>query len=83
MELGPPQAEYWELQKQWKKAWEEGAKDAKTGMVTMMPIKEAKEKLLSQNVKAKSGPEAEAVLNQSKMFISDSSAGRVASEKRR
>lgn len=83
MELGPPQAEYWELQKQWKKAWEEGAKDAKTGMVTMMPIKEAKEKFLSQNVKAKSGPEAEAVLNQSKMFISDSSAGRVASEKRR
>lgn len=83
LELTIPQAEYREMQKQWKKAWEEGHKDPKTGMVTMMPIKEAKEKFLAQNVKAKSGAEAEAVLNESKMFISDSSAGRVASEKRR
>ncbi|HQZ95895.1 MAG TPA: hypothetical protein PLP21_06220 [Pyrinomonadaceae bacterium] len=83
LELGAPQAEYRELQKQWAKAWEEGHKDPKTGMVTMMPIKEAKEKFLAMNVKAKSGPDAEVMLDRSKMYISDSSAGRVASEKRR
>ncbi|MFT3746338.1 MAG: hypothetical protein QM785_18860 [Pyrinomonadaceae bacterium] len=83
MELGAPQAEYRELHKQWLKTWEEGSKDAKTGMVTMMPIDAAKEKLLSQNIKAKSGADAEKLLKESKMFISDSSAGRVASEKRR
>ena len=82
-ELMAPQSEYREMEKQWKKTWEEGHKDVKTGMVTMMPIAEAKEKFLAQNVKAKSGPEAEAILKKSKMFISDSSAGRVASEKRR
>lgn len=83
LELTIPQAEYREMQKQWAKAWEEGHKDPKTGMVTMMPIKEAKEKFLAQNVKAKSGPEAELLLKESRMFVSDSSAGRVASEKRR
>lgn len=83
MELGSPQQEYRELHKQWLNLWEHGQKDEKTGAVTMMPIDEAKQKLLSQNVKAKSGVDAEAVLATSKMAVSDSSAGRVASEKRR
>ncbi len=83
LELGPPQAEYRELYKQWLVLWEHGKKDAKTGTVTVMPIDEAKEKFLSQNVKAKSGAEAEALLKSSHAFISESSAGRLASEKRR
>lgn len=83
MELGIPQAEYRELYKQWLDLWEHGKKDAKTGTVTVMPIDEAKEKFLSQNVKAKSGAEAEALLKSSHAFISESSAGRLASEKRR
>ncbi len=83
MELGAPQAEYRELHKQWLELWEKGRKDSKTGTVTMMPIKDAKEKFLAQNVKAKSGPDAEAFLKESMMSISDSSSGRVASEKRR
>ena len=83
LELGSPQAEYWELQKQWKETWEKGHKDEKTGMVLIMPIDQAKEKLLTQNVKAKSGVEAEKLLKDSRMFISDSSSGRVASETRR
>ena len=83
MELGAPQAEYRELHKQWKNVWEHGLKDEKTGTVSAMPIEKAKEKLLSQNVKAKSGPEAEKLFSDSRTHISDSSAGRLSSEKRR
>ncbi|MBK6749907.1 MAG: hypothetical protein KA956_11510 [Pyrinomonadaceae bacterium] len=83
LELREPQAEYRELMKQWEVIWKNGKKDAKTGTVTMLPIDEAKAKLLTQNVKAKTGPEAEAILKSSHMFISDASAGRMASETRR
>ena len=83
LELMAPAAEYRELKKQWAVLWEHGQKDAKTGMVTMMPIDEAKEKFLAQHVKAKSGADVEAFYAGSQSFISDSSAGRVASEKRR
>ncbi len=83
MELGAPQAEYRELQRQWKEMWEHGQKDAKTGTVIALPISEAKAKLLSQNLKAKSGAEAEKLLKDSVLSISDSSAGRIASEARR
>ncbi len=83
LELMAPGAEYLEYHKQSIHLWEHGRKDEKTGMVTIMPIDEAKAKLLSQNVKAKSGPEAEEFLKNSRGFVSDSSAGRVASEKRR
>ncbi|CAN5519292.1 hypothetical protein BH10ACI2_BH10ACI2_06960 [soil metagenome] len=83
LELMAPQAEYREMKKQWVQLWEHGQKDEKSGMVTMMPIDEAKEKFLAQNVKAKSGPEVEAFYAGSQSFISDSSAGRVSSEKRR
>ena len=83
MELVAPQAEYRELHKQWLNLWEHGLRDKKTGAVTMMPIYQAKENFLTQNVKAKSGADAEAVLAGSRMSVSDSSSGRVASEKRR
>lgn len=83
MELGPPQAEWWELERQWKEVWEKGQKDAKTGTVVVMPIKDAKEKFLAQGVKAKSGPEAEKLLKDSKLSISDASAGRMATDMRR
>lgn len=83
LELREPQAEYRELLKQWEQIWKEGQKDAKTGTVMMLPIEEAKKKLLEQNVKAKSGADAEEVLKKSHMFISDASAGRMASETRR
>ncbi|MBK6722438.1 MAG: hypothetical protein KBF83_01265 [Pyrinomonadaceae bacterium] len=83
MELSAPQSEYWELSRQWKELWEKGHKDAKTGVVTAMPIDEAKAKLLSQNVKAKSGADAEAMYSKSSMAISESSGGRMASVTRR
>lgn len=80
MELGPPQAEYWELAKQWKVLWEKGHKDAKTGVTVVMPITDAKEKVLAQNLKAKSGVEAEKLLKDSRMNITDASAGRMAGQ---
>jgi hypothetical protein len=83
LELLAPQAEYWELEKQWKDIWEHGQKNPATGAITSMSIKDAKEKFLTQQVKARSGPEAEQALTGSKMYFSDSSSGRRASEKRR
>ena len=83
LELMAPGAEYIEFHKQAVQLWENGKKDEKTGMVTMLPIEKAKEKLLEQKVKAKSGPEVEEFFKNSRGVVSDSSAGRVASEKRR
>jgi len=83
MELQAPSAEYKEVRKQWEEIWKHGRKDEKTGMMTMMPVEMAKQKFLTQNVKAKTGPEAEEVGKNAGSFISDSSAGRLASEKRR
>lgn len=83
LELRIPQAEYRELRKQWDDLLENGRKDPKTGMVSVMPIEEAKKKFLEQNVKARSGPEAEAVLSASREFVSEAGSGRIGSQKRR
>ena len=83
MELQAPAAEYIELKKQWEELWKHGQKDKKTGVMSIMPIETAKEKFLAEHVKAKSGHEAEKFLKDSQSIISDSSAGRLASENRR
>ncbi len=80
LELMAPQSEYRELHKQWEDQWKNGQKDVKTGMVTMMPVEEAKERLLSQNVKAKSGAVADSIMKDSHKFISDASSGRGGTE---
>lgn len=82
MELAQPQAEYRELHRQWEHLWKHGVKDPKTGTVVAMPIEEAKAKLLTENVKAKSGPEADKMLVESRSYPSESSSGRLASDKR-
>lgn len=83
LELRAPQAEYRELRKQWEEVWKHGRKDEKTGTMVSMPIDQAKKKVLQQTIKAKSGAEAEKALADSRMVISDSSAGRMATLKRR
>lgn len=83
LELRIPQAEYRELRKQWDDLLENGRKDPKTGVVSVMPIEEAKKKFLEQNVKARSGAEAEAVLSASREFVSDAGSGRIGFQKRR
>lgn len=83
LELKAPQSEYWELKKQWETAWKDGQKDAKTGTVITMPIDKAKELVLEKNLKAKSGPDAEKAAKEPSMILSDASAGRVTSLRRR
>jgi hypothetical protein len=83
MELKAPQSEYWELEKQWNKTWAEGQKDPNTGTVVTLPMEEAKKRLLQENVKARSGQDAGKAFEESRTFVSYSSAGRMASDKRR
>ncbi len=83
MELRAPQSEYWELERQWEKQWAEGQKDAKTGTVVTLPIEEAKNKLLQENIKTRTGELADKALNESRSITSYSSAGRTASDTRR
>lgn len=82
MELGVPQAEYRELRKQWDELLEKGRKDAKTGMMTVMPIDEAKKKFLERGVKAKSGADAETALSASREFVSEAGSGRTLLKRR-
>lgn len=81
LELTNPQAEYRTLEKQWKDQLANGQKDPKTGTVITMPIEEAKKKLLEQGVKTAQGVEKS--LDEANSVVSYSSAGRVASDKRR
>ena len=83
MELGAPQAEYWELKKQWEKTWKQGVKDSKTGAVSALPIDMAKDRFLEQATKARSGTEAEQAAMRSEFYFSDASSGRRATERRR
>ncbi len=83
LELKAPQSEYRERQREWEILWKEGQKDAKTGTVISLPIEEAKQKLLQQNVKTRTGEEADKILDESRSIVSYSSAGRTATDKRR
>ena len=83
LELRAPQDEWRELSKQWEVMLKEGQKDPHTHAVTSLPIAEAKQKFLSKQVKAKTGPEAEQAAVSSKMYYSDASSGRVAADRRR
>lgn len=83
LELTAPQAEYWELQKEWDELREKGAKDPDTGTIIALPIADAKKALLEQHLKARSGEDADKTANESRTYISDAGSGRVASAIRR
>lgn len=83
LELKAPQAEWWELEKQYKELWKNGVKDEKTGAVSALPIEDAKAKLLERKVKAKSGSDVDKLYEESKLRITDASAGRVAADRKR
>lgn len=83
LELKPPNSEFLEFRKTWDEVWEHGEKDPKTGTMIAMPIEEAKEKFLEEHAKARSGEEAQKTFDSSRMFVSDSSSGRRATETRR
>ena len=83
LELKPPQSEYRELRKMWEANWANGQVyvDEQSKTVVTMSINDAKAQLLEQNAGV-AQPTSEA-LDKARMIISDSSAGRVASERRR
>ncbi len=83
LELQHPQAEWEVLENQYRELWEKGQK-APDGTYTVLPIEQAKEKFLEQrgNAPAANQPQGN-ILEESEMFVSDSSAGRLATEKRR
>jgi hypothetical protein len=83
LELRAPGDEYREFHAQWLDWWEHGQKDAKTGTVSVMPIDEAKERLLEEHPKAKSDPQAEEYWRESRRYYTDASSGRLAGESRR
>jgi hypothetical protein len=83
LELKAPQSEYWELEKQWEKIEREGQKDPNTGTAITLGIEEAKKKLLQENVKARSGPDAQKAFEESRMMVSYPSAGRMVTDRRR
>lgn len=83
MELREPQAEYRELKKIWDDLRKNGQKDAATGTMIAMPIDTAIDKLLAQPIKAKSGADAEQAAMKSRLYPSESSAGRNSALKRR
>ena len=82
LELRNPQAEYDELQEQWKELWESGEKDPKTGTVVSLSMEAAKEKVLTDgSIKSVTGEAGEKALREATTVISSSSAGRLSSEK--
>lgn len=83
LELRAPGDEYRELHAQWLQLWEHGQKDAKTGTVSVMPIDEAKERLLEEHPKAKADPQAAEMLKNSRAYFTDASSGRLPGESRR
>ena len=83
LELAQPGAEYTVVRDQWDHMAKDGVRDPKTGVTSMLPIDQAKQKFLEQNVKARSDEVSQQEWNESRMFFSDASSGRVASEKRR
>jgi hypothetical protein len=83
LELRAPQSEFREFKKQWTETWEHGLKDANTGAISAMPVDMAKELFLEQGVKARSGADADKAASNSKLYFTDSSSGRRATEKRR
>ncbi|HXF42796.1 MAG TPA: hypothetical protein VNK26_03580 [Pyrinomonadaceae bacterium] len=83
LELKPPQSEYWELKKIWDTELQNGVKDPKTGAVTALPIEEAKKILLSEGLPSAQASDSGDLFNNSKLYYSSASAGRVATERRR
>lgn len=81
LELQIPQAEYRTLQGIWNKELAEGQKGA-NGAVVTLPINDAKAKLLEGNSAPAASVKDDTYKN-SQMILSDSSAGRLSSEKRR
>ncbi|MEO6589314.1 MAG: hypothetical protein ABIP06_08420 [Pyrinomonadaceae bacterium] len=88
LELRNPQAEWETIQEVNKDLWENGRKiknEDGTDTFTVLPIEQAKERILEQSEKTETSAAQgqNNILEESRMFMSDSNAGRLATEKRR
>lgn len=82
LELMHPQAEWETVREQYREVWENGQK-SENGAYTVLPIEQAKQKVLEQSGKNPVNEQGQNILEESRMFMSDSNAGRLATEKRR
>lgn len=82
LELTYSQSEYRTFREEWTRIWEKGEKDPQTGAVSVLPIEQAKEKVLASNPKVALNVDPD-MLSKSRMYVTDESSGRVAGEKRR
>src|SRR5215213_370505 len=73
LELREPQSEWWELERKWKSDLANGQKDEKTGTVISLPIEEAKNRLIQENVKARPAEQGQKALEESRSIVSYSS----------
>jgi hypothetical protein len=83
LELRPPGEEWKVLHELWKEEWETGQKDEKTGTVITLPIDAAKERFLEESAGAKADEAAQKMYEESRRFVSASSAGRTKTDTRR
>jgi hypothetical protein len=87
LELKDPRSEWWELKKIWQKELAEGktvvSEDGKTKTQLTLPISQAKEAILKENLKARAGEEGEKAFEEAKTFISAASSGRTRTDRRR
>jgi ATP-dependent exoDNAse (exonuclease V) alpha subunit len=86
LELQKPQSEYIEQKKIWDEVEANGRKATDASgkeTVTVMPMSEAKAKLIEQGLKSRPAEEAAKASEDAKNIYSQSSAGRVASEIRK
>lgn len=82
LELMHPQAEWEVIQLENKELWENGEK-SENGTVVALPVDEAKKKLLESRSENNSDAKGNEIYKDSMMIISESSAGRTASVRRR
>ena len=86
LELQAPQSEYRELHKQWIDLWENGQKSVQANgqqTAVTLPIEEAKQRLLQENPKARPAAEGQKALEEVQTYVSQSSAGRTRTDRRR
>lgn len=83
LKLREPQAEYRTLRHEWEMVWENGRKDPKTGTVIMLPIEEAKKKVLEQGLgKVRQADAATKASQEARQIPMYSSAGRTVETRR-
>src|SRR4051812_7982283 len=68
LELTYPASEYHAFRDEWTRLWEDGQKDPQTGAVSVLPIEQAKEKVLASNPKVAPNADPD-MLMKSRMYV--------------